>query len=307
MQTLIKSVGATLTSAFLFAGPLSAQEESLNAESTAEAKTLEIGTPALWKVADDDTTIYLFGTVHALPPEVKWYSSTIENALTESDSIVTEIKIGPGIEQEMQSLIVSRGVLPNGTTLRSLLNDEQVRTYEAALEKLAVPAANLDQFEPWYAGMLMSMLPLLQQGYSLDSGVDEVLVTKADGKKQGALETVSFQISVFDGLPQESQIKFLLDAADSIDEIKPTIDAMVTEWLEGDAESLAVIMNEGLTDPILAESLLYSRNRNWAEWVDQRLDEPGTVFVAVGAGHLAGDKSVQDYLAEREIETVRVQ
>ena len=28
--------------------------------------------PALWKVADKDTTIYLFGTVHALPKDVPW-------------------------------------------------------------------------------------------------------------------------------------------------------------------------------------------------------------------------------------------
>ncbi|MDX1703532.1 MAG: TraB/GumN family protein, partial [Altererythrobacter ishigakiensis] len=92
-----------------------------------------------------------------------------------------------------------------------------------------------------------------------------------------------------------------------IDQIKPLLDQMVAEWVEGDAHALATLMNEGLTDPALAESLLYKRNRNWADWIDTRLDEPGTVFIAVGAGHLAGDKSVQEYLKAREIETVRVQ
>jgi uncharacterized protein len=84
------------------------------------------------------------------------------------------------------------------------------------------------------------------------------------------------------------------------------LNRMVAEWAEGDADELAVIMNEGMTDPAVAEALLYSRNANWAEWIDTRLDQPGTVFIAVGAGHLAGAKSVQDYLAAKGITTMRV-
>ncbi len=108
-------------------------------------------------------------------------------------------------------------------------------------------------------------------------------------------------------MPQASQIQFLVEASDGVDEIKPLLDRMVAEWLEGDADALAALMNEGLTDPDLAEALLYMRNRNWAAWIDERLDTPGTTFVAVGAGHLAGQNSVQDYLAENDIEAVRVQ
>ena len=49
------------------------------------------------------------------------------------------------------------------------------------------------------------------------------------------------------------------------------------------------------------------RNERWAEWVARRLETPGTVFVAVGAGHLAGEVSVQAMLAERGLATERVQ
>ena len=59
--------------------------------------------------------------------------------------------------------------------------------------------------------------------------------------------------------------------------------------------------------PILTERLFYARNANWAAWIDDRLDTPGSVFMAVGAGHLAGEKSVQDYLAERNISVTRIQ
>jgi len=301
----IRITTALTVSAFLLAGPALAQDEI--APEVSEETATESGSPALWKVADEDTTIYLFGTVHALPEDVEWSTPMLENALAESDSIVTEIKMGPEIGQEMQTLVMTMGVLPKGTTLRSLLSEGQKASFEEAMGKLSVPPAAFDQFEPWYAGMMMSMLPLLQQGYSPDAGVEKVLLTKAGEKDQQAPETIEFQISVFDELPQESQIGFLIDAANGIDEIKPMLDKMVAEWVEGDADALAKLMNEGLTDPAVAESLVYMRNRNWADWIDTRLDIPGTVFIAVGAGHLAGDKSVQDYLAEREIETIRVQ
>jgi uncharacterized protein YbaP (TraB family) len=66
------------------------------------------------------------------------------------------------------------------------------------------------------------------------------------------------------------------------------------------------VMNEGMTDPAVAEALLYNRNANWAEWIDTRMDTPGTVFIAVGAGHLAGARSVQDYLGAKGITVTRV-
>jgi hypothetical protein len=309
MNALTRKLSATFFSAtVMFAAPACAQQDSSVAmASEVAAEEGQTAAPALWKVADEDTTIYLFGTVHALPKDVEWITSPIENALAESGSVVTEIKMGPEMAQQMQSLVMSKGVLPQGTTLRSLMDEEQLASYETAMGKLGLPAPAFDQFEPWYAGMMMSMLPLLQQGYSPDAGVEQVILARAGGKEQQALETLEFQISIFDELPQASQIQFLVEASDGVDEIKPLLDKMVAEWLEGDADALAALMNEGLTDPDLAEALLYMRNRNWAAWIDERLDTPGTTFVAVGAGHLAGQNSVQDYLAENDIEAVRVQ
>jgi len=262
--------------------------------------------PAMWKVADEDTTIYLFGTVHVLPEGIDWYDATIADALTGSDIIVTEIRMDPGSEAAQQQLAMSKGVLPAGTTLRSLLSPEQTIIYEAALTKVGAPLAAFDQFKPWLTGLTLSLIPLMQQGYTPGAGVEKVLLSKVGDKPQGALETAEFQFDIFDGMEQAAQIAFLMEAAEGMDEVKPMLDRMVAKWAEGDADELAAIMNEGMTDPAIAEALLYTRNANWAEWVDTRLDEPGTVFIAVGAGHLAGARSVQDYLAEKGITVTRV-
>lgn len=262
--------------------------------------------PALWKVADEDTTIYLFGTVHVLPKDTQWYDTAIASALEGSDIIVTEIPMDADAEAKAQQLTMAMGLLPPGTTLRALLTPEQSETYAAAMGRIGVPVEAFDPMKPWLAGLTLSILPLMQQGYDPNAGVEKVLFDKVPGKPRGALETLEFQLGIFDQMPQEAQIAFLMEAAEVIDKAKPMLDRMVVEWLKGDADALAAVMNEGLDDPTVAEALLYSRNATWAEWIDGRLDQPGTVFIAVGAGHLAGPKSVQDYLAAKGIATARV-
>lgn len=305
LRNIISASAATF--AMLAANPALADAHM---EADAAAAELPSGPegPALWKVSDEDTTIYLFGTVHALPADLVWYDAEIDAALQSSDTVVTEILMDPASEASMQQLAIQRGVYTDGTTLRSVLDEEQTAAYEAALGGLGVPAAAFDMFEPWMAGLTLAVLPLMQQGYDLEAGVDKVILSKAGDRSQDALETAEFQLSIFDGLPEDKQVEFLMEAVEGTGEAADTLNRMVAEWAEGDADSLAEIMNEGMTDPEMAGALLYARNANWAEWIEQRLDStPGTVFIAVGAGHLAGEQSVQDYLAQREIETTRVQ
>ena len=82
---------------------------------------------------------------------------------------------------------------------------------------------------------------------------------------------------------------------------------MIEAWKRGDADELARLMNAQEDDPVLVETLLTDRNRNWAKWIEGRLEQPGTVFLAVGAGHLAGTDSVQELLGESGITAERVQ
>ncbi|MEE4317959.1 MAG: TraB/GumN family protein [Erythrobacter sp.] len=304
MMKLANLLALTVAPLALFGAAPALADNHAAIEAAAPASTGN--GPALWKVADEDTTIYLFGTVHVLPKGIEWYDATIASALEGSDMIVTEIKMDKASEAELQQLSMQMGMLPGGTTLRSLLTPEQTTAYEGALAKIGAPPAAFDPLKPWLAGLTLSLVPLMQQGYDPSSGVEKVLLTKAGDKPQGALETAEFQLGIFNGMPTEGQVAFLMEAVEGMDDVKTMLDRMVAEWAEGDADELAAIMNENMEDPAVAEALLYQRNANWAEWIDTRLDTPGTVFVAVGAGHLAGAKSVQDYLAEKGIAVARV-
>ena len=304
MSTVRRSCAALLGG---FALALSACAVTPEAPVPAASVATEAG-PALWKVADEDTTIYLFGTVHALPKDVEWFRGPIATALASAQVLVTEIPPGALKQPEVQQAFLARAMLPEGQTLRALLTAEQRTTVEGALAKLGLPDAAFDKVEPWFAAITLATMPMLKAGYSMEAGVENAVEAKlGEGAKREALETVEAQLALFDEMPMDVQIAYLVSVAEQMDKVVPSMDAMVAAWAKGDADGLAKLMNEELDDPVLADRLLYARNRDWAGWVEARLANPGTVFVAVGAGHLAGANSVQDYLGREGVTVTRVQ
>jgi len=146
MNTFTKKLSTALAaSTILLAAPSCAQTldqvQTLPApvaESQVPAAEKELAGPALWVARDEDTTIYLFGTVHALPDGVDWFNGSIADALAKSGSIVTEIKMDETIAAEAQRLVMTKGVLPAGTTLRSLMTDDEKATYETAMQSMSL-------------------------------------------------------------------------------------------------------------------------------------------------------------------------
>jgi len=266
-----------------------------------------IAKPALWKIADKDTTIWLFGTIHILPPGVDWYRGPVEQALTGSDTLVIEVAdpSGAATVSSMARLALSEPP----TNLREGLSPADRKAYEDALAKLHLPAGAFDANDPWYAAVMVSLLPLLQQGFGTMNGAETQLVSeaKARGMKQVGLETAEYQLGLFDGLPADVQRKYLAEIVRNLPEIPKEVEAMVSAWKAGKADDLARLMNEDESDPRLMKVLLTDRNRTWSKWIEARMKQPGTVFVAVGAGHMAGKDSVLSMLKADRFKVVRVQ
>ena len=298
-----------LASVFALQACTATMDDGGMAASTPENSAVTAMGPGLWKVADEDTTIYLFGTVHALPSDVNWKTPAVATALAEADSLVTEIDMTPEILATIGPMMQQKGTLPAGQTLRSLMTDEQRGKYEAGLAQIGIPAGALDTLEPWLAAVSLTQIMIQRAGYTPESGVERVLEAAVPaGTDRVALETVEYGINIFDSLPMDKQVEYLVSSLENTDEGMEMLREIIAEWAEGDVEEVAELMARSLAEtPDLAERLLYVRNANWAEWIDTRLDTPGTAFMAVGAGHLAGERSVQIYLAQRGIKTQRVQ
>lgn len=277
--------------------------------ATAAAPATTDANPALWVVKDEDTTIYLFGTVHVLKPGLGWFDEAVKTAFDKSDKLMLEM-VMPEDQAAMAKEMMPLAIDQSGKTLSSRLDPEQLRAYQAALASLGIAPAQFDMFEPWFPAMTLSVLPLTKLGYDPEQGVEKLLTSSAKktGKPVAGLETLSQQLGFFDTLPESQQISFLNSVVKDLDKLGPQLDKMVAQWAQGDPDALAVTMNDSLAEtPELAQILLWDRNARWADQLKARMGQPGTVFVAVGAGHLAGNKSVQDYLKARGLVVTRVE
>ena len=308
MKTWFKTLAATcaiLPVAFYAAQPASVAlaKEPAAAETTVKVK------PALWAVKDADTTVYLFGTVHVLKPGLSWFDGAVQKAFDTSDELVLELVL-PDDQAEVAKVTLPMAMDQSGKPLPQKLDPETLAAYQATLTGLGLPANAFDAFEPWFAGVTLSVLPLTMHGYDPNQGVEKQLTAKAKAgaKPISGFETLTEQLGFFDTLPEVEQVSFLKSVVKDIDKLGPQLDKMVLLWGKGDPDGLAVTMNESMeATPELAKTLLFDRNARWADQIKTRMDKPGTVFVAVGAGHLAGEKSVQDYLAERGLKAQRIQ
>lgn len=264
--------------------------------------------PALWVVEDDDTRIFLFGTMHAIKPDIVWFDDAVSEAFAASDELVLEMV--PPEQSQMAAVVQSSAIAEPGQGLSHILTPEQYGRFTVAAEQIGIPAQALEPMKPWFAGITLAAAPLEKLGYSAQAGAETVLQTAAAerGMSLVGLETFEQQMGFFANLSQDDQIAFLMGGVDDMDEMEETFANMETAWALGDTAATAALLNEGLNEmPVVYDVLLARRNTAWAEWIDARMKQPGTVFIAVGAGHLAGDDSVQVRLAEKGFTATRIE
>lgn len=305
IRTAKLSLLATLAPlGMLLASPTLAQQA---APAPAPAVATVDADPALWVVKDADTTIYLFGTVHVLKPGLRWFDEAVKAAFDKSDEVVLEIPLPS--DAEAQKILLPLVVDPDGPPLTQKLHENKRAAFAAVMGKLGLPPAAFDQLYPWFAAVTMSNILLQKSGYDPTSGAERAIdaAAKAAGKPVTGLETLEQQLGYFANLPEADQIAFLELGIDDFDEGIKTIDEMVANWSKGDPDALGIVMNRDIDKlPTLYKVLLADRNIRWADWIDARMKKPGTVFIAVGAGHLAGKDSVQVQLGTHKLTATRI-
>ena len=266
--------------------------------------------PALWQVSDADTTIYLFGTIHLLPKDSRWQTPALESAIGRSQGLFLETIIDEAKPTELAQVMASLGFAANLPPITERVAPEKRPLLEAAIAKSGVPRAAFDRMETWAAAFTLLGIQFRSIGLEGGEGVETILKTafRGVGKPVGQLETNREQLSFFDTLPESAQRTLLEGSIDSPGDMREHFQGMLDAWLRGDVASIAKTFNEDLAgSPELMDALIRRRNENWTNWITQRMQQPGTIMVAVGAGHLAGNGSVQQYLQRRGLKVKRVQ
>jgi uncharacterized protein len=256
------------------------------------------GDSSVWTIQGERNTVYLAGSVHALPKEHADFPPALEKAYAKSDAIVMEVDLDDLNPLEAIEFITSNGTLPAGQTLRQVVGD-RYGTVAALAASLDVPEFAISKLEPWAAAMVLTQFALTKSGFDAELGIDMQLVerARADRKEITGLETVVDQLSVFDDRSLDEQTRFLLDSADDAPQLSADLDRLVVAWRTGDLAALEKeFRKERARTPALYDALLGARNRKWIPQIEALLDDERDYLVVVGALHFVGDDGLLSLL-----------
>lgn len=232
-------------------------------------------TPALWEISDADTKIYLFGTFHSLDGRTVWFGDRVRRAFDGSDELVLET-IVPASREAI--IVAGDQVSETGPDGNTTPKPFIAQTQQAVGQGHAL-------------------------GMSVEHGADSVLrrVAEDNGKPVGGLERFEDQLGQLARIPVDASQKSETPV------VSVSLNDLLGAWTKGDTGAFSTMLaGFEAKSPVAYRMLIADRNARWGQWIVNRLDQPGTVFVAVGSGHLAGKDSVQQWLAARGIATARI-
>lgn len=320
-QSNLLPLAALLFATFGLSACDSGPEETSRSEVSGTEKTVETPTgktpgnknagpprPAMWKLSDSDTHIFLFGGVHMLPKGIDWQSGWIDTVVDSADMLILELAPEEQAQapQVLAELTVEGSEVPMDQRIPPQLTDE----LDILAGRARVSRAQLDGMESWAAALTLSNAVSRNASLSIKNGTEAILTKRFQdlGKPVSGLETAQFQLSLFDQLPQKTQDELLARTIEQAGDASTKFDQLISAWSKGDVEAVGRYADAELRDVEgLSLPLLEQRNAAWAKWINDRMQQPGTVLIAVGAGHLVGDDSVQTMLQDMGYKIERVQ
>ncbi len=262
--------------------------------------------PALWVIADDDTRIVLLGSVHQLPPDLDWMDGRLTPELAAARELILELAPDELVKAPaLFAATSSNEPVPSLDRRFGQATAERIRDYA---RDAGIDEKDAERMESWALALAIGRVLAADAGLSADNGVETRVTAAFAGRPIAGFETAAAQLALFDDLPDAAQNAMVASAIANAATSHERTRRLLTAWARGDTAALVDAANEAMADtPALIEPVIHARNRVWADALAERMDQPGDVFVAVGAGHLVGDGSLIEELQARGFTARRLQ
>lgn len=261
---------------------------------TAQSKPTPDNNTLLWRISGKDLSkpSYLFGTIHMLCSSSLELSDSLKSAIAASDQVYLEIDMD-NMEELMS--VMNKMKMNGDTTLKDLLTVEEYIAIKSFFDQqgTAIPFSMLEKYKP-----MLAASSVMETDMDCNSPISmEQLImdhTKTLGKKIKGIETIAFQMSIFDSIPYKVQAQQLFNYVKNYGKSngKKDYEDLAGAYMSQDLKKLeAITLKDDMGIANFMDILLYRRNADWVEKMEVLMPRQSLV-VAVGAGHLPGDKGV---------------
>jgi len=258
--------------------------------------------PSIWEYQGAAGTVLMLGSVHVLRQQDYPLPAAVEAAYAAADTLVMEIDTSSLDPLSAQMLITGMGSLEPDRSMRSVMGQRDFDRASQLASEMGIDLTLMQQFEPWFAALTIMNLQMMKMGFNPQIGLESHLSGQAvrDGKPIAGLETMEFQLRLFDAMPERVQSDLLLQTLEEAGTMETEMDAMIRAWRAGDSAALARMMGKNFAEyPDVYEALVTRRNRDWSGKVVEMGERPGTHLVVVGALHLVGKDSLIKMLEQK--------
>jgi len=266
----------------------------------------------LWEITGKGLSVpsYLFGTIHMIGKDDFFLHDSTKTLFANTDQVVFEVDLEEMNNLATQFSLLMGLVMNDGITLKDLITKEEYVMVEKHFQKigLPIPMFILERMKPMLLSTFMSgdMNPeAMSMGDMVSYEMELMTLSQKQDKKMEikGLETLQYQMSMFDSIPYKAQAQMLVDG------LKMEKDSTVNEGEDQFQIMVDLYKNEdlvGMQKMFEAEEggigewediLLKNRNKNWIPLMTEMMKDKPTFF-AVGAGHLGGEVGVIALLRE---------
>jgi uncharacterized protein len=263
------------------------------------AASAESGKRPLWRVQAKDNVVYLMGSIHYLKPQNYPLDPAIESAFKNAKKVVFEIDLDSAKGDEAQHLMVAKAAYADGTTLKQHVSETTYQLTAEKLKQLGLDISLFNPFKPWFAANMILARAMQSLGFDPGHGIDQYLYRKAKeaDKKTVGLETLEYQLELFNKMPEFVQDLMLVQTVRNADSMRSSMDTIVKAWSSGDLKTLDSTLLQGIREyPEVYQRVIVERNRAWLPKIESCLRDNEGCFIVVGAGHLAGREGLIEAL-----------
>lgn len=263
----------------------------------------------LWEITGKGISkpSYVYGTIHMIPAADYFLPKGTLTAIDNCDEMYFEIDMKDMSDMSSLMGMMNKIFMKDGLTLKDLLTTEEYKMANDYFSKMGLPMLMLERIKPMFlsAFAMADMKPgAMQDGKIKSYEMEFYEMAKEKNMKTGGLETIEFQIAVFDSIPYKDQAKMLMETLKSGDSENDEFKKMVDIYKKQDVEAMIEMMSSGASDLGEHEDILLTkRNQNWIPAMIKQAKQKSTFF-AVGAGHLGGKNGVL-HLLRKEGYTVK--
>ena len=266
--------------------------------------------PAAWRVAGrNGGEVTLLGSMHVLRASDHPLPASVDALIERADTIVMEIDLDDVDPVAQQRIILGTAMLAQGQELSDVVDADLYRLLTQRSAEIGVDIALLNRFEPWFLAITLLDQGLRKFGFQSERGVEQYVLKEAQRTRKEivGLETLEFQIGIFDALSPSLQQAMLEQTLAELEGAEAEMTAMADAWREGQLEELADELLDDFDEfPGLYVTLVTERNDAWVEPLERMLGDGRRHLVVVGALHLVGRDNVVEGLTARGHEVARI-